>query len=52
MSAFIVSPYPQRPGTPWKLTIPEKIFGTRIRRFYATEAEAWAAIAWLLSAPV
>lgn len=43
MSAFLVTPYPQRPGTPWKLTIPEKIFGTRVRRFYRTEAEAWAA---------
>ena len=43
MSAFLVSPYPQRPATPWKLTIPEKIFGRRIRKFYRTEAEAWAA---------
>ena len=43
MSAFLVTPYPQRPGTPWKLTIPQKIFGRRIRRFYRTEAEAWAA---------
>jgi len=43
MSAYLVTPYPQRPGTPWKLTIPQKIFGKRIRRFYQTEAEAWAA---------
>ena len=42
MSTFFVTPYPQRPATPWKLTIPEKIFGRRIRRFYSTEAEAWA----------
>jgi integrase len=42
METFLVSPYPARPKTPWKLTIPEKFFGRRIRKFYRTEAEAWA----------
>ena len=48
MSRFLVSQYPSRPATPWKLTIPEKIFGRRIRRFFQTEAEAWAAGPMLL----
>lgn len=42
MTKFYVSEYPQRPGTPWKLTVPEGVAGRRIRRFFATEAEAWA----------
>lgn len=42
MNQFFVSPYPQRPSTPWKLTIPQSVAGFRIRRFFATEAEAWA----------
>ena len=42
MNQFFVSPYPQRPATPWKLTIPQAVAGVRIRRFFHTEAEAWA----------
>jgi integrase len=48
MAGYFVSSYPQRPTTPWKLTIPESVAGRRIRRFYATEAEAWAAAPELL----
>lgn len=42
MNKFLVTPYPQRPSTPWKLTIPQSVAGVRIRRFFKTEAEAWA----------
>ncbi len=40
---YIITPYPSRPGTPWKLTIPQRVAGKRVRRFYATEMEAWSA---------
>lgn len=42
MKQFYVSPYPSRPATPWKLTVPQSVAGVRIRRFFRTEAEAWA----------
>ena len=38
---FFVSPYSQRPKTPWKLEIPQAVAGKRIRRFFALESEAW-----------
>jgi len=39
---YFVSPNTSRPGT-WKLEIPAAVSGNRIRRFYKSEAEAWAA---------
>jgi hypothetical protein len=41
-SPFLVSPYPLRPSSPWKLEIRAKFAGKKIRRFFATESEAWA----------
>ena len=38
---FLVSPYPHRPKTPWKLEIPQAVAGKRVRRFFALESEAW-----------
>lgn len=43
MKHFFVTEYPQAPATPWKLTIPAKVAGKRVRRFFKTQAEAWAA---------
>jgi integrase len=48
MNQFLVTPYPARPSTPWKLTIPERVFGKRIRKFFQTEVEAWAAAPMLI----
>lgn len=42
MKKYYVSHYPSRPQTPWKLTVPAALAGKRVRRFFATEAEAWA----------
>jgi integrase len=39
---FVVSPYPSRPATPWRVNVRESFAGQRIRRFCSTEAEAWA----------
>ena len=39
---FLVSPYPSRPKSPWKLEIKESFAGKKIRRFFGTEQEAWA----------
>ena len=39
---YFVSPNASRPGT-WKLEIPASVCGSRIRRFFQTEAEAWSA---------
>ena len=44
---YFVSPYPARPKTPWKLEMRARVFGKKIRRFFETEGEAWAAGAWL-----
>ena len=44
---YFVSAYPERPKTPWKLEMRAKFFGKKIRRFFETEGEAWAAGAWL-----
>lgn len=38
---FIVSPYKSRPKTPWKVELKAAFSGRRIKRFCATEAEAW-----------
>jgi len=40
-SPFIVSPYPARPASPWKLEIKASFAGKKIRRFFASEAEAF-----------
>lgn len=37
---YFVSDYPARPSTPFKMEIPAAVAGKRIRRFFATEAEA------------
>jgi integrase len=39
---FFVSPYPARPTSPWKLEVRASFAGKKIRRFFVTEAEAWA----------
>ena len=39
---YFVSPNASRPGT-WKLEIPASVCGSRVRRFFQTEAEAWSA---------
>lgn len=38
---FFIAPYPHRPATPWKMEIRAAVFGKKIRRFCASEAEAW-----------
>jgi len=38
---YFVTPHTSRPGT-WKLEIPASVSGRRIKRFFKTEAEAWA----------
>ena len=38
---FIVTPYPARPRSPWKLEIRARFAGKKIRRFFATEAGAY-----------
>jgi integrase len=43
MNTFFVSEYPTRPNTPWKLEIPASVAGRRVKRFFRSEAEAWAA---------
>lgn len=50
MNRFFVTPYPARPQKPWKLTIPASVSGKRIRRFFATEAEAFSAGPQILEA--
>ena len=42
MNRFFVSAYLSRPNTPWKLEVPAAVAGKKIRRFFKTEAEAWA----------
>ena len=39
---YFVTQHTARPGT-WKLEIPASVSGSRIKRFFKTEAEAWAA---------
>lgn len=39
---YFVSPHTSRPGN-WKLEIPASVSGSRIKRFFKSEAEAWAA---------
>ena len=39
---YFVTPHTARPGT-WKLEIPASVAGVRIKRFFKSEAEAWAA---------
>lgn len=39
---FFVSEYPARPTAPWKLEIRASFAGKKIRRFFSTEADAWA----------
>jgi len=46
---YFVTPHTARPGT-WKLEIPASVSGSRIKRFFRTEAEAWAAGPALLEA--
>lgn len=46
---YFVTPHTARPGT-WKLEIPASVSGSRIKRFFKTEAEAWAAGPALLEA--
>jgi integrase len=41
-SVFTVVPYAARPTTPWKVEIRASFAGKKIRRFCATEADAWA----------
>lgn len=38
---FIISPYPARPLSPWKVEIRASFAGKKIRRFCGSEAEAW-----------
>jgi integrase len=38
---FFVTPYPQRPRSPWKLEIPQSVAGKRIRRFFPLESDAF-----------
>lgn len=40
---FLVSPYPSRPKSPWKLEIRERFAGKKIRRFFNSELAAWEA---------
>ncbi len=42
-SPFIVTSYPARPRSPWKLEIRSKFAGKKIRRFFQTELAAWEA---------
>ena len=39
---FIVSHYPARPRSPWKLELRASFYGKKIRRFFPSEAEAFA----------
>ncbi len=39
---FIVSLYPTNPTAPWKLEVRAYFAGKKIRRFFLTEADAWA----------
>lgn len=39
---FIVSEYKSRPKTPWKMEVKAAFAGKRIRKFCASEAEAWS----------
>jgi hypothetical protein len=39
---FVVSAYPARPASPWKVEVRASFAGRKIRRFCSTEAEAWA----------
>jgi integrase len=39
--SYIVSPYPLRPVSPWKLEVRAAFAGKKIRRFFQTEQEAW-----------
>jgi len=39
---FLISPYPARPNSPWKVEIRASFAGKKIRRFCETEAEAWS----------
>lgn len=39
---FIVSHYPARPRSPWKLELRASFYGKKIRRFFQSEAEAFA----------
>ena len=39
---FLISPYPSRPASPWKVEIRASFAGKKIRRFCGSEAEAWA----------
>ena len=38
---FIVSHYPARPRSPWKLELRASFYGKKIRRFFQSEAEAF-----------
>jgi integrase len=40
-SPFIVAYYPARPKSPWKLELRASFYGKKIRRFFATEAQAF-----------
>lgn len=39
---FIVSHYPARPRSPWKLELRASFYGKKIRRFFQSEAEAFS----------
>lgn len=39
---FIVSHYPTRPRSPWKLELRASFYGKKIRRFFQSEAEAFS----------
>jgi integrase len=39
---FIVSHYPARPRSPWKMELRASFYGKKIRRFFQSEAEAFA----------
>ena len=41
LAPFIVSPYPLRPVSPWKLEVRAAFAGKKIRRFFASEQEAF-----------
>jgi integrase len=38
---FIVTPYPARPTSPWKLEIRASFAGKKVRRFFPSELAAW-----------
>lgn len=48
-SPFIVRPYPVRPTSPWKLEIKASFAGKKIRRFFASEQEAFEEGARMIS---